>query len=91
MEDIYTLETFPIEIQIVILRNLSLIELLTLYGTSRWLRYIVSKKFIVKLLSIGSTDNWYQYVINSLSKLSPKQLYSLYQDYPLTRDYLNDL
>jgi hypothetical protein len=85
------IEQFPVEVQVNWFKNLTIVDLLSVYHVSQNLRHVLNRKDVIQFLSEDKAiETWYNFVISKLSLLTPLQLYKLHSNKNL-KPYMNDL
>jgi hypothetical protein len=95
-EQTYNIQRLPRDIQIEYIKNLSPIDLLYLYETNTYYRDLLDDHDVLNRLATYYQINvqitlFDDLIISLLAKLSPKEIYDLYIQYPFIEPYLNNL
>jgi hypothetical protein len=95
---LYNIERLPKDIQLEYLKELSVIDLINIYNTDKSFNKLLNDQYIINSLVTYYQLNNYQpqittfkaLIIAILSRLTPKEIYYLYNEYPFIEPYLND-
>jgi hypothetical protein len=95
----YNIQRLPKDVQLEYLKELSPVELISLYNTDKYFNNLLRQQYtinsLIKHYQLNDYDpkitTFKELIIVLFSKLNPKDIYYLYNKYPFIEPYLNDL